>query len=145
MFSTSRIAREDKEHWPRHMNHEWHREEELKTTICYLTLSTQRAPRKTYMTSPLEDDVGGVIEATHAVVIKPTKVNGDAGARKRFHHAMNILRLEPYQHPSQRHTIVMPSGGTDEDAEVSLEEGSAAWPKLVMFATTVTGIVRDDA
>lgn len=125
------------------MNHQWHRDEELKTTICYLTLSTQLAQEKTYSTSELEDEIGGVIEATHAIIIKPGKANDEAAARKRFHHAMNILCLEPYQHPSQRNAIVMPSCGEGKAAQMSVEEGSATWPMLVMFAKTSTAMVSD--
>lgn len=133
-FSTSRIAEEDWEHWPRDRNGWWHTEEKLKTTICYLTLSIQLAQKKTYEASAYEEEIGGTIEGTHAIVIKPGKINDEATSRKRFHRAMHTLCLEPYQHPSQRDTVVMSSCGVGKDAEAFVGEGSAAWPKLVIFA-----------
>lgn len=129
-MSTSRIANEDRGTWPRHINHRYHPKNELKITICYLTLGKQLAPPKTYVSSELEVDCGGgFVEATQVVAIKPFGLKDKAKASRRFTHAMNVLGLKVHLHPSQRNFLIMPSPEAGQDGDQTVKQGDGAKAK----------------
>jgi hypothetical protein len=102
-FAHTRKARGDSAPWTNHANHHWHDEEELETTICYLTLPRVVAEERTYGISDIEAQCGGpvtVYGAQSSLVTVPTMVNRNA-ILKQFKRALRMLKLNPYIHPSQ--------------------------------------------
>ncbi|KAK4507138.1 hypothetical protein PRZ48_000872 [Zasmidium cellare] len=138
-LSPSRIAKEDYGTWPRHVNHRWHEKEQLKTTICYLTLAEHFAPPKTQTESMIEAECGGgILDGTQTIVVKPCAEQDKAKASKRFSRAMNVLGLKAYLHPSQRSGIIMTSPGNDQEGggPKKTDDSKSApsdWPQLVLL------------
>ncbi|KAK3706662.1 hypothetical protein LTR37_012671 [Vermiconidia calcicola] len=148
-FSTTRVALEDPKAWPSDPKHDWHMEDELQTTICYLTLPTQMTAKKTFGLSEIELHGGGAsIPGTRSSLVHLPTLHQREERVKQFKHALRTLKLEPYVHLSQLNDVVGkgtetadPMQGNEiEKAKVhakmkkDLEKGE--WPQLVMLVNT---------
>ncbi|KAK6396111.1 hypothetical protein LTR65_010221 [Meristemomyces frigidus] len=99
-------------------NYRYHNKDELRTTLCYLTLPQVAAIDKAYSTSEDENECGYVgLLAAHAMDVRLPGLVDEARIRSRFHRALRILGLRPYVHPSQRNLALPPqkSGATTEE------------------------------
>lgn len=106
----------DGEHnaWPKHSSYQYHRVDELQTTLCYLTLPGRTFNEKKYLTSEMEDecDFIGLHAAQAMDVWLPDIADGDK-TRTRFQRALRLLGLQSYVHPSQSQLAVAPQKKRD--------------------------------
>ncbi|EMF17458.1 uncharacterized protein SEPMUDRAFT_57899 [Sphaerulina musiva SO2202] len=127
-FAPSRISIEDVDIWPRHRNHQFHEMDQLRTTICYLTVSQTLAPKKTAITSTVEHAGGYPCDLSSVQVIKlgqPSFALTNT-VKKRFQRALDILNLKAYVHPSQGTSLVMPTlSGPNQGESPSVPPGQS--------------------
>ena len=102
-FSNSRIRLAESAAWTKNKNYEWHSEDELETTICFLVVPTTMARKKTYGMSAMEADCGpsALVPGTQSsFVVVPD--GHDQGKRvKQFGRIIRTLNINPYVYPSQ--------------------------------------------
>ncbi|KAL9534815.1 hypothetical protein SMMN14_01246 [Sphaerulina musiva] len=135
-FAPSRISSEDVDIWPRHRNHQYHETEQLRTTICYLTVSQTLAPKKTAITSTVEHAGCYPCDLSSVQVIKlgqPSFALTNT-VKKRFQRALDILNMKAYVHPSQGTSLVMPTLSGPNEGESPTVPPDETWPALVMIA-----------
>lgn len=89
--------------WLDDPNHKWHwPAEELRTTICYLTLPKKTARKKEFPCSDMEiESVSAHIEGTQSSFVQLPTIADKDQRKAQFQRALRLLKLEPYIHPSQ--------------------------------------------
>ena len=115
-FAHTRKACNDSAPWTKDSSHKWHDEDELETTICYLTLPRKAAGQRTYSISQEEADSGenaSINGAVSSPVGFLTLANKEAMS-KQFKRALRTLQLQPYLHPSQWTETVLADARQEE-------------------------------
>ncbi|EME50218.1 hypothetical protein DOTSEDRAFT_144911 [Dothistroma septosporum NZE10] len=139
-FIETRIATEDRAIWPRHLNHRYHEDEKLKTTLCYLILAQYLVPAKTFEPSDIEMEVGEAYYSTAQSLTVPRDVLSDLREADilKFRRAMNVLGLRPYLHRSQRGLSKAMRTPTTPTATITAGEpendaANQSWPQLTFI------------
>ena len=110
---------EQPEKWPKHRNYKWSLDDPYQTTLCYLTLPREVAPKATFEAAKFEERDGyWCIAGAQAIAVDLPPCGDVSKRRSRFQRAMRILGLSPRVHPSQRANRTSP--------ELSAEEPSAS-------------------
>ncbi|KAK5719756.1 hypothetical protein LTR17_015207 [Elasticomyces elasticus] len=145
VFHETRIGTSDsdKAAWPKDPNYEWHEGDDLKTTLCYLTLPDYNAAPRSYATTEMED-MGGYIHlpAARAIVVPIPGSKKISKIRARFQRALRILNLRPFVHPA----MIVKRAKKDEDEASKDEtkkltqpsgfawyEAKSKWPRMMVL------------
>ena len=113
MFIPTRKASGKAAQWPDDPNHKWHDLDEIKSTICYLTLPRKDSTEQSFDASEMEAMNGFwfIQSAQSSFVDVPTLSNRETRIRQ-FRNALRTLKLDPYIHPSQlKDTVSAEKGG----------------------------------
>ena len=102
-------ARNQEARWPSHKNYRWHDEDDLKTTLCFLTLPKRLASEGLYFPSKrleiarLQDRLGGApgLDVAQALQVNLAGLTITEEERRRFQKILMVLSLQPYLHLSQ--------------------------------------------
>lgn len=80
----------------------YHMRDEMKTTICYLTMPKVTSYNAEYETSEFEDMMPQIdIESSESCLIQLPTIADKEKCSAQFKRALRTLRLKPYVHPSQ--------------------------------------------
>lgn len=148
--------------WEEHANHRWHNVEEMKTTICYLTLPRAPTKQKSYQISETEANCGdALLRGVQSSIIQLPDLANREKRVKQFRRALRVLQLKPYIHPSQLQTTATTEptkrcltkadsapGGGDENVQgithgfslaqvqslTATDLDKVEWPQLVILA-----------
>ncbi|KAK3616255.1 hypothetical protein LTR56_026073 [Elasticomyces elasticus] len=142
------VSDSDKAAWPKSAKYEWHDSDDLKTTLCYLTLPDYNAAPRSYVTTEMEDECGYVhVAAARAIAVpipSPTKI---LKIQARFQRALRILTLRPYVHPAMGHKVKKIQKNEDEAIEDETKkpvqpsgfawyEAKSKWPRMMVLIGT---------
>lgn len=125
-FATTRANKLlGKDSWPDEMNHMYHDEDELKTTICYLTTPSPMGYKTKYETSDMEDDMPTIdIHGSASCLVELPTSQEKEKRTAQFKRAMRTLRLKPYVHPSQLTPKPSAASSVKESPEKELEQSN---------------------
>ncbi|KAK3650348.1 hypothetical protein LTR56_006324 [Elasticomyces elasticus] len=145
VFHETRIGTSDsdKAAWPKDPNYEWHESDDLKTTLCYLTLPDYNAAPRSYATTEMED-MGGYIHlpAARAIVVPIPGSKKILKIRARFQRALRTLNLRPFVHPAM---IVKRAKKNEDEASkdetkkptqpsgFAWYEAKSTWPRMMVL------------
>ena len=118
-FANTRRDRMHSDRWPTHKNFRWH-DEELKTTLCYLTVPLRMGPQSRYEADEYENEAGEVsLDCAQAVRVDVPSAPRVDRMQRQFQCAMRTLALQPYEHPSQKHgeIVSLVNGDTEGDGK----------------------------
>ncbi|KAK5729536.1 hypothetical protein LTR17_011839 [Elasticomyces elasticus] len=147
VFHETRIGTSDSDKavWPKSANYEWHESDDLKTTLCYLTLPDYNAAPRSYSTTEMEDACGYIhLPAARAIIVPIPGPKKILKIRARFQRALRVLNLRPYVHPAMGRIIN--GGGMDEDEATkdrtkkpvqpsgfAWYEAKSKWPRMMVL------------
>ena len=135
--------------WTEDPNHKWHVSEELKTTICYLTLPYKASSKQNFESSEMEEDCGSwLVEGTQSSFVELPTLANRAKRVKQFRHALRSLMLAPYVHPSQLNDTVTAEvagkcveGKEEDDSDRKMSDGcTKGLSQLFSFHTFITNL-----
>jgi hypothetical protein len=121
IFNQTRINDMNRLAWPKDKRYLWHDDNDMRTTLCFLALPKSKLSNGRYESSQMEADMDGAdMQSGQAHQIDLQELASGSESSPRFLHALRVLDLKPYVHPS---TGI--SGGDHLDAE----KGDGGCPK----------------
>lgn len=117
------MTEENKDKWPEELEHLWHPEKQLQTTICYLTIPKVMAHNATYPLGMIEEEVSVIdIQGSESWLVELSTLQDKKARAKRFNDALRALRLKPYVHPSQLNEKVSATSSSHDAMQVKSEK-----------------------
>lgn len=137
-FATTQVNDKNRDRWPKHENHKWHSLDELKTTICYLTMHKPVANDAQYVMAEGMDFVA--IDGCESYLVDVPTLEDKASRDARFKRALRILKLKPYVHPSQLNTRVSAASAPKDILPTEPEQGVDKTDEMTTKGETLSSV-----